>query len=209
MLARHCIPDGAQFGNVAALLVSAAGGPGWCGVSTAGVLRIDAVPGASLQLRLDGKPYEALTLEDGFVLPDGSILEIAADGLALTGSPLDLAALRRIEGVLDAGQAGLSGWAARPAVPDQRPDLALTDASGTAIPLPYIGVLAADDDAPFLRRHEFAVPAAALAGLPKTSRPAGVRRWNGGCSPASAAAGTANSCRRRKGASSSAASTPI
>jgi GT2 family glycosyltransferase/glycosyltransferase involved in cell wall biosynthesis len=165
MLARHCILDGAQFGNVAALLVSAAGAPGWCGVSTAGVLRIDAVPGASLQLQLDGKPYEALTMEDGFALPDGSILEIAADGLALTGSPLDLAALRRIEGVLDAGPAGLSGWAARPAVPDQRPDLALTDASGTAIPLPYIGVLAADDDAPFLRRHEFAVPAAALAGL--------------------------------------------
>jgi GT2 family glycosyltransferase/glycosyltransferase involved in cell wall biosynthesis len=165
MLGRHCLPEGPQFASVAALLVSAAGAAGWCGVTGDGILRIDAAADAVLELRLDGKPYEPVPVASGFVLPDGGLLEIAADGLALAGSPLDLAALRRIEGVLDAGPAGLSGWAARPAAPEQRPDLKLTDAKGVAIPLAYIGELAADDDAPFLRRHEFAVPAAALAGL--------------------------------------------
>jgi GT2 family glycosyltransferase/glycosyltransferase involved in cell wall biosynthesis len=155
-LATLCI-DPAFAGLAAAI----AGNRGWCGAAPDGALRVEAPAGANLAMRLDGRAIAAPKR-----LPDGARLAITADGEPLLGSPLDLSALRRVEGLVAAGPEGLRGWACRPAAPAEPPALTLTDADGRERAVTFTGAVPpADQDAPFLRRHEFLLPAAALAGF--------------------------------------------
>ena len=160
-LARHCAPE--ELWEMLGQVAAGAGRSGWCGFAASGQFLAEAA-GRRVVARLDGivlplpKRLEAL--------PAGRQLALAANRAALLGSPLDLAALRRVEGIVaSAADGGLSGWACRPAALDAMPELAVLDADGGRAELQFGETLAPDEDAPFLRRHGFAVAAAALAGL--------------------------------------------
>ncbi len=160
-LARHCAPE--EMREMLRLVAAGAGRPGWCGLDAAGAVLIEAA-GRRVTARLDGvvvplpKRLEAL--------PAGRQLALSVNRVALLGSPLDLAALRRVEGVVAcAAGGGLAGWACRPAALEAMPELALRDVEGSRAELRFGEALAPDEDAPFLRRHGFEVSAEALTGL--------------------------------------------
>ncbi len=162
-LARHCVDK-----TSAELARQVAGATGWCGVAASGAVRAKT-PGNRVAAWLDGVPVARPR-----TMPDGAWLALQAAGTPLLGSPLDLAALRRVEGLVAATPEGLQGWASRPAAPEQPPILTLTDARGARRRVACAGgVLPTDDDAPFLPRHAFAVPAAALQKLAPPFRIAG------------------------------------
>jgi GT2 family glycosyltransferase/glycosyltransferase involved in cell wall biosynthesis len=155
-LRRHCLDPA-----LAGLIEQIAGANGWCGVTEAGAVLSVAPAGRKISARLDGAVIRApKTLPAG-----GTSLVLAAAGTPLLGSPLDLTALRRVEGLVEAAD-GLRGWVSRPAAPERPPVLTLTDARGRRRPVPVSGAtLPADDAAPLLPRHEFVVLAQGLAGL--------------------------------------------
>jgi GT2 family glycosyltransferase/glycosyltransferase involved in cell wall biosynthesis len=95
--------------------------------------------------------------EDGRVTRQG-------EGKLLGASP-DLAALARIEGLVAWEKDGLTGWAARPAAPETKPDLWLEDSAGTRRLVKLGKPLPPDDSAPFLPRYRFRVTPTQLHGL--------------------------------------------
>ncbi len=145
--------------------------PGWCGVAGDGLLLLGALaPDARLRLRLDDA---ALRVRDGHAeelkLPprwrQAARLEVSANGAALLGSPVALAAIRRVEGFVAAHEGGIEGWAWQPNDPDTEPVITIRDALGD-----IVRTVRAQDanvtiaDAPLARPRSFCLAAADLAG---------------------------------------------
>ena len=136
-LCRHA-PDPA----CAALLDSLAreaGLPGWCGVAGDGRLLIGALArGAQLRVRLDD---ETLRLRgrraEGLKLPprwrQATRLDVSASGAPLLGSPVALAAIRRVEGFVAVREGGIEGWAWHPHDPETEPVITIRDIIGDAV----------------------------------------------------------------------------
>ncbi len=115
-----------------------------------------------------------------------------ADG-RLLGEP-DIAALRRVEGVVVFGPAGLEGWACRPALQNEPPALVLTDSIGVQRKIRFGAVLDGDDEAPFLQRFGFTVSQRQLRGLVpplRLSGPDGQNIYGSPVAPLEAASVTA------------------
>lgn len=131
-LSRHAPPDDMQ--PLLARLAARAGRPGWCGLSVSGRLCLGAGAPAVTVL-IDGRSVPGA--HDGTVLPArwrrARRVEVLAGSAPLLGSPLDPAALQRIDGLVEAGPDGLSGWAWHPSDPDRAPVLHIRDARGRAI----------------------------------------------------------------------------
>ncbi len=163
LLARHCVePELEPLLDAAA---RAGGWPGWCGVGTDGALLVRSA--GKIAVRLDGAALRRPAALGQ--VPPGRALSLAAGNKPLLGSPLDLTALRRLEGVVataeDKKTGGLTGWACRPAAPAAQPELVLIDADDVRLAVPFGAILAPDEDAPFLRCHGFTIGADALAAL--------------------------------------------
>ena len=164
LLSRHA-PD-ESVAMLAALVVARAGSAGWCGLCGDGRLWPAQPPG--VEVVLDGV---ALPGRDGTaMLPPawrgGQTLVAQREGRALLGSPIDLAAIGRVEGMVEAHDGGLIGWAWHPADPDREPVLTVHRADGTS------WTLLADDlsitvegAAPLSRPRGFAVAAGVLGTL--------------------------------------------
>jgi GT2 family glycosyltransferase len=161
LLQRHCVPDDPAFGQVAGLVAQAAGAPGWCGLDVAGAVQLGVPPGAKVKIRLNGKPVRLHAMQ----APPAGVLAVTAKSTALLGSPLDLNALRRVEGIVSAAEGSLLGWAARPSSPATPPGLTLIDAKGAATAIVFGNILPPDDHAPFARQHTFALNPKALQGF--------------------------------------------
>ena len=158
LLSRHVLPDDPGLSGQATGIARAAFHPGWCGRRGDG--RILAVADGRVSASLNGRRLALARLADP---PAAGILALSAGGRALLGSPLDLAAFRRVEGFVAAEGGGLQGWAWHPADPQTPPRLTIRTASGAAVL-----VVTADDTAmlaprPLTRPRRFAVPAARLA----------------------------------------------
>ncbi len=104
-----------------------AGFPGWCGVDGQGVLHAGPIPPD--RVLLDGIP-----VQPG---PEGALpaawrharlLSAMRDGVSLLGSPVDLAAVRVVEGFVELRDGDLHGWAWHPADPAVDPVVVLDDA---------------------------------------------------------------------------------
>jgi GT2 family glycosyltransferase/glycosyltransferase involved in cell wall biosynthesis len=160
LLSRHCVPEELGFTAVAAAVAVSAGRPGWCGIDAAGLLHIAA--SGEVQALVDGAPA---VLSSGAAAPDGREMTLMRGGAMLLGSPLNLAALRRCEGIVEALGATLTGWVSRPAAPLQPPRLFLMDANGTRRKIAVGGLLPADADAPLTPRYGFACPISMLLDL--------------------------------------------
>jgi GT2 family glycosyltransferase/glycosyltransferase involved in cell wall biosynthesis len=169
-LSRHALL--ARAAAVADAVVAAAHAPGWCAVAPDGRLLVRAVDAAApTVLALDGRPLSARGLVGGTMpLPKAAAaareLAVHIGGRPAAGSPMALAAIRRIEGVVACQSGGLEGWAWHPGDPDRDPVLRMAAASGQRL------TITAEADGPAVagtgalaRPRRFAVPAAALAAM--------------------------------------------
>ncbi len=165
-LSRHALPAGVE--GLADAVCAAAGRAGWCGVAS----------GASVVVRPVGRTASIELLLDGAVLRWRAAMALAGrarqarslvvriGGRDAAGSPIDLAAIRQIEGVVACRDGGLEGWAWHPGDPDRDPVIRLTAASGE-----HRTIRATAQDAGVLgarvlaRPRRFRVPAATLARL--------------------------------------------
>ena len=145
-------------------VAAAAGYAGWCALDAEGRVITGRKGAGALVLALDGKPVA--------LLPPGwervALLTVEADGRALLGSPIRIAALRRTEGFVEAWEGGISGWAWHPGEPERAPVLGVGPAGAAR---PSFTVTARDtaislaEAAPLARPHGFVIPAARLAGI--------------------------------------------
>ena len=151
LLARTSPGPDAGFRQIADSIAAGCAAPGWIGASNSGRVTLGH-PGAfegRLALRLDGQavaldwtaePYASVLIAD---LPAGwtksRVLTASLNGRALLGSPISLADLRRVEGIVEVAASGLiEGWAWLPGDPEATPELRVfresrPDAVGTVI----------------------------------------------------------------------------
>lgn len=157
---------------LAAAVAHTAGLPGWCGLDGDGRVHGGAADGV---LRLDGVTVRPAWSAGRGQLPAGwraaSVLEVERDGMPCLGSPLNVAAIIAVEGVVEAQGCGLQGWAWHPADPERDPVLTIQGRAVTA-------AMPADDvtlDRPLARPRRFALLAAVVAqdGATSVLTPAG------------------------------------
>ena len=108
-------------------LAARVGGPGWCGLRDDGRPLFEAM--LPVTFRLDGR---ATPLTGDGALPDKWIrarqLGAFTRNDELLGSPIEVAAIRRTEGVVELTEDGIAGWAWHPGAPDTDPVLTLVAA---------------------------------------------------------------------------------
>ena len=167
--------------NLANAIADTSGAPGWCAVAGDGTLYLGAAPGGQamqpsrvprLEIALDGRRLPAP--EPGptvWRLPpawkSADRLEVAIGGRPLLGSPLQLAALRRIEGCVAGRDGGIEGWAWLPADPETNPVLRIMPQGGGrgfALTADDVG-METPPEQPLSRPRRFRIPAERLAGL--------------------------------------------
>ena len=110
------------------------GGPGWCALRSDGSLEIhpptDRGTGKTRVL-LDDKPVR------GAILPAhwrrAQTVDVRVGDTPLLGSPLQVAAIRRLAGCVEAEDSGIHGWAWHPGDPDTAPLLTLSDTAGRVL----------------------------------------------------------------------------
>ncbi|MBM9403859.1 glycosyltransferase, partial [Gluconacetobacter azotocaptans] len=169
-LSRHAPPDDmdALFDRLAAL----AGRPGWCGLSAAGRLRVRGLAGTRPAVAYDGRAVAGQWRDGVLALPAGwrhaARIDVTVAGAPLLGSPLEPAALLRVEGVVDCDAGGLTGWAWHPADPDHPPRLRVLSRDGQVVLRVTASVRATDVDStvPLARPRRFAVAGARLPAGP-------------------------------------------
>jgi GT2 family glycosyltransferase/glycosyltransferase involved in cell wall biosynthesis len=161
-------------GDLADRAAAAAGAPGWCALSAEGRLLVHpghsrtlptvSVDGVDILLRRP-PPGRGLSLPQAAA--GGRSIDVRIAGRELIGSPLSLAAIRRIEGIVSSRDGGLAGWAWHPGNPDRAPELWLLDAAGRRRAIRCQPVLdqPVPDAPPLSRPRPFAVSAAVLARL--------------------------------------------
>jgi len=164
LLSRHAPDEAAAM--LAGLVVARAGLPGWCGVCGDGRLWPPQPP--DVEVVLDGVPLGGDATLD--TLPAGwragQVLTVARDGAPLLGSPIDLAAIARVEGMVEARDGGVVGWAWHPADPDREPELRVHRADGVTWPLQAADLsITVEGAAPLSRPRGFTVGAEALRSL--------------------------------------------
>ncbi len=149
--------------TLASDLTRASGAPGWCGLQPDGMLALHPYEQGRIVLALDGRKLRGTT----FPTARGRMLEVTLNGRPLLGSPIDLAAQRRVLGCVDIVDCGLRGWAWQPANPDAHPVLLIRPASGRGsfrISAQREDV-SVEDAGPLARPRGFVVPAERLAGF--------------------------------------------
>lgn len=156
---RSLVPDSTLAG-IADLVVLQFGAPGWCGVSVNGMLDIHVAHShGTIELEIDGqcqRPSRAWRLDlrqsgdERVAIPiarwrAAREIGVRANGRHLLGSPIDVRAIRRIEGCVGVLDGALEGWAWHPADPTIDPVMTVSAASGEELTL-----IASDpsDDAP-------------------------------------------------------------
>ena len=156
VLSRHTAVPGVF--TLAASVADAAGMAGWCGTGRRGLLHADA----AADVFLDGEPLAVRwSANTTCRLPPGRRVTVERGGTALLGSPIDLAAIAAVEGVVQATpDGGLEGWAWHPRNPDRVPVLTAQFADGTMRRLLAREVIEMTDSSqPLVRPRRFRVAA--------------------------------------------------
>ncbi len=157
--------------HLAARIVAATPRPGWCGLRADGVLLTD-IDAARLVLRLDGTPIATEPQGAGeFRLPPAWAAaqrlevaavqrpEVTAAGAQLLGSPISIAAILRLEGVVTRAGSLVRGFAWHPGAPSVSPMLrVLGEDGGVVAHLPATEWReAVEGTAPLTRHRAFSV----------------------------------------------------
>jgi glycosyltransferase involved in cell wall biosynthesis len=134
MLSSGAPLGGDAFSALADSVARDSGAPGWIGLSADGTLRIAgrsvSVKLGDAALKFSGRAgSQAVTLPEGWT--KARQLTATARGRPLIGSPIDVAAVLRVEGcVTNQTPAVASGWAWHPNDPDRPVRLALVNGAG-------------------------------------------------------------------------------
>ncbi len=145
---------------LATAVAATAGIPGWCGLDGDGWVHMGTP--RNVQLKLDGVPIQTVWSGGKGQLPTGwraaHTLDVACNGTACLGSPLSVATIIAVEGVVETKNGSLAGWAWHPADPARDPVLTIQGQTVTATE-------PADDvklERPLARPRRFAMPPIAL-----------------------------------------------
>ncbi len=110
---------------LATAVAPAAGFPGWCGLDGDG--RVHVGTSRSVRVWLDGVAVQPVWSGNSGQLPAGwraaRLLDVECNGAQCLGSPLSVATITAIEGVVEVRAGGLTGWAWHPADPARDPVL--------------------------------------------------------------------------------------
>ena len=112
-------------------LATTLAGQAWCGLTLDGTLWAGA--GRHTQVRIDNRPARLRWTGQSAPLPPGwqHAHEIhVTHGVPQAGSPLPIPRLIAVEGIVEAANAGLTGWAWHPADPGRPPTLSLVGPQG-------------------------------------------------------------------------------
>ncbi len=145
---------------LASAVTADAGVSGWCGLDGDGRVHVGA--SRNVRLWLDGIAVEPVWSGDKGQLPAGwrkaRLLNVECNGAPCLGSPLNIAKIIAVEGVVETKDDGLAGWAWHPADPARDPVLTIQGQAITATE-------PADDislDRPLARPRRFAVASIAI-----------------------------------------------
>ncbi len=146
---------------LAAAVAHTAGLPGWCGLDGDG--RVHVGMARKVQFRLDGAAVRPAWSGGKAKLPAGwraaNVLDVDCDGTPCLGSPLGIAAIIAVEGVVEARDCGLQGWAWHPADPERDPVLTVGGRIVT-VTAPAVDVVL---DRPLARPRRFTLSANSIA----------------------------------------------
>ena len=138
--------------------------PGWCGLRGDGRLVAEAA-GGDLAVTLDGQDVTAAHRLGFYRPPRRGIarrLSVTCAGHELLGSPIEIDAIRRLEGVVERTEAGVTGWAWFPANPALDPELHVSaggDDLGTTETIVAREKLSVTGDRPLSRPRGFSMAA--------------------------------------------------
>lgn len=152
-LSRHALADDS------AKLTARLGTAGWCGLKPDGKLEIQVPHGSSaVTVKLDGKLLRRAELPADW--QRGNVVEVLSNGVPLLGSPIQVSAIRRLAGCVEAADGGLRGWAWYPGDPATNPVLTLVDSRGRQRTLtPNDEAAAIADAGPLARPRSFLLTA--------------------------------------------------
>jgi GT2 family glycosyltransferase len=158
LLSRHAFaPDAAGLANAVAPPA------GWCTLCSDGRLEIHPAAPKPLVL-LDGKPVRGSKLPASW--QRARTIDVRTNGVPLLGSPIQVAAIRRLAGCVEACDGGIQGWAWHPGDPDTAPALTVLDCNGT--PLKHLIAedesVAIADTGPLARPRWFTLSRTDLSG---------------------------------------------
>ncbi len=174
-LARH-VPEPALLTTrdlLADAVARGASAAGWCGITGDGQLVVRPTASGTAEIRLDGRRCAGPALPRTWAR--AGEVAVTIGGCHLLGSPIQLAAIRRIAGFVEAHDGGLRGWAWHPGDPDTDPELLIRGETGGGT----LRITATDTSAsvqhavPLARPRGFAIPAEALAAIPRPLRVVG------------------------------------
>ena len=157
-------------GSLADTVARDAGAAGWCGVTGDGRVVVRPATTGAAEIRLDGRRVAGTILRGGWTR--AAELTVSIAGRQLLGSPIRPAAIRRLAGFVEALEGGLRGWAWHPGDPDTDPILVVRGEGGRG----GMRITATDLSAsvqhavPLARPRGFAIPAEALAAIPRPLR---------------------------------------
>ncbi|TDH60009.1 glycosyltransferase [Dankookia rubra] len=181
VLRRNAIPWGDGRVELAQAIVAAGGGCGWLGCSGDELRLFLRGAGASpTELALWAGNHRLAPVwrpcaDGGWAAPIPAgipIGELLRTNLPLLGNPLDLTAIRRVEGFVEAVADGLRGWAWQPGAPEAPIRLQVSFDARVAGARLANGPQAVPHDAPTARPRSFAIP---VADIPHGTRV--VRVW--------------------------------
>jgi len=119
---------------LAAAVAPAGGFPDWCGLDGDG--RVHLGTSRDVRLRLDGMPIQLAWSGGSGQLPSGwrtaGSIDVECNGMPCLGSPLSIPTIIAIEGMVEAREGGLVGWAWHPADPTRDPVLTIQGQTITA-----------------------------------------------------------------------------
>lgn len=152
-------------GSLADEVVRAAGAPGWCGLCADGRLVIRTREPGTPRIEIDGRRSTGPALPPAW--EQSRSLTVQLGRHSLVGSPIDIGAIRRCTGFVEADNGGLRGWAWCPGDPDLAPALLIRPAQGNGNLhiIADLPVEALQDAGALARPRGFAVAAEALAGM--------------------------------------------
>jgi GT2 family glycosyltransferase len=121
VLSRHAFePDAAML---AKQIVDSTGAPGWCGLRSDGTLEIHTPARNRPRVFLDGHPLRGGKLPAGW--ERNQTVDVRSGDAHLLGSPIQIAAIRRLAGCVEVFDGGIRGWAWHPGDPATSPTLSL------------------------------------------------------------------------------------
>ncbi|MGH7156429.1 MAG: glycosyltransferase, partial [Acetobacteraceae bacterium] len=154
--------------DLSAAIGREAGAAGWCGMSGAEAVVVQLSAGDAAEMRIDDRAARRIVTSGEYGLGNGTAaartISIRVQNRHLLGSPLDVTAIRRIEGFVQlSGDGGITGWAWQPGDPERDPVLTVSDETGRTIRL--VATQPGVTQVALSRARRFSVSGRALAGL--------------------------------------------